>query len=151
MESSLYNTGATSNGTRILGIDYGTKKVGIALGSGGIAFPKMVVKNDATLIDVIGNLCEQEEVSEIVLGESKNEKGEYNPVMKEILKFKTILEEKLGLPVVLEQEFMTSVYARDFKSNMEDDGRRYPDKKRELIDASAAALVLQRYLDRKGR
>ncbi len=142
---------------KYLGIDYGSKRVGIAISdeSGTLAFPKMVVPRDAKLLDVILKLCKDEGVGEIVIGESLDYKGEPNAIMKDILIFKTALMGKVELPIHFEPEFMTSHEAAKNKNVMHDvanersDGR--PGRKsqaKESVDASAAALILQNYLDK---
>lgn len=123
---------------KTIGIDYGTKKVGIALSdeNGRIAFPYGVIPNTG-LFDAIKTLCEKEHIGAIVVGESRDFEGKHNPVMKKILPFKKKLEDALSLPVVLEPEFLTSKQAR----NIQEDSI--------TTDASAAALILQSYLDKK--
>jgi len=127
---------------RLLGIDFGLKRVGIALSDEEqkIAFPKTVYPNDKKLVNQIAKYCEQNSVIGIVLGESKNFKGEDNPIMKDILKFKAEIEKEASLPVYMEPEFMTSSEAG--KMRAEDDSG-------EMIDASAAAIILQSYLDKR--
>ncbi len=126
---------------KYIGIDYGTKRTGIALSDDGgmMAFPREVlaVTTEDSLVEEIKKICTEEGVEEVVMGESKNSQGEDNTVMKFILPLKEALEKELGLPVHLEPEFMTSMHA--------DVGQgRTP-----LRDASAAALILQRYLDKQ--
>lgn len=127
---------------RLLGIDFGKKRVGIAVSDEEekIAFPKVVYSNDQKLIGRIANYCKENLISRIVLGESKNFKGEDNPVMKDILKFKAKIERTTSLPVCMEPEFLTSSEAE--KMRAEEDGGS------EMIDASAAAIILQSYLDK---
>lgn len=122
-----------------MGIDYGTKNVGIALSDdeGRVAFPRTVLPNDTSLFSSLAELCRKEAVGGIVIGESKNFRGEPNPVMADITRFKEKLEREIILPVQFEAEFLTSVAA----------GRG--DGKDEMRDARAAALILQRYLDKK--
>jgi len=124
---------------KILGIDYGTKKVGLALSDEGgrIAFPLSVIPNDKTLLQKISDICKKEEVGAIVIGESLDYKGEPNPIMKKINVFHGQLEEKTGKPVFLSPEFLSSKQAR----NILDSG--------EKNDASAAAIILQTYLDKQ--
>jgi putative Holliday junction resolvase len=124
---------------KILGIDYGTKKVGIAISDdgGSVAFPYGVFHNDNRLTIVIQELCKKENINTVVLGESLDFSGQPNPVMKKILAFKKTLEEKLSLRVFLEKEFLTSKQAR----NIQKDGK--------LTDASAAAIILQSWLDKQ--
>src|SRR3989344_4978571 len=99
---------------RYLGIDYGSKRVGLALSDeeGKMAFPYKIVPNDLTLVDTVHNICGQEEVSAIVLGESHDLSGQPNKIMGSIEEFKRNLEGELDLPIYFENEFMTTVEAR---------------------------------------
>ena len=126
---------------KYLGIDYGSKRVGVAVSDemGKFAFAKAVLVNDRMLLMAIRKICTEEKVEMIVLGESKDYQGEDNPIMKRILKHKNELEAELGLPVHLEPEFMTSAQAEHIQG------------KTAMHDASAAALILQSYLDRVNR
>ena len=126
---------------RLLGIDFGLKRVGIALSDEEqkIAFPKTVYPNDKKLVNQIAKFCAENSMIAIILGESKNFKGEDNPIMKYILKFKTEIENATSLPVYMEPEFMTSSEAEKMRAEG-DSG--------EMIDASAAAVILQSYLDK---
>lgn len=127
---------------RYLGIDFGKKRVGIALSDeeGKIAFPKAVYLNDDKILKRIADYCEENSVSGIVLGESKNFKGEDNPIMKDIIEFKKELEIAASLPIFMEPEFMSSSEAG--KMRVEGDNV-------EMLDASAAAVILQSYLSRR--
>ncbi len=125
--------------TRLMGIDYGSKRVGISLSdeSHTIAMPKATFPNDRNLFGSIKTLCKGHDVEAIVIGESKDYKGNDNPIMKDITFFKGELERELHLPVYLQPEYMTSHEA----------ARTQDDKT--LLDVSAAALILQSYLDKK--
>ena len=96
--------------------------------------------NDKKLVEQIAKYCKENSVVGIVLGESKNFKGENNPVMKDILKFKKIVEMATSLPVFMEPEFMSSSEAGKMRAEG-DSG--------EMLDASAAAVILQSYLNKK--
>jgi len=122
---------------RILGIDYGSKRIGIAVSDEALTFalPVVVVRNTDVAIAEIREIARQHEVKEIVMGESRNYKQEPNVIFQESLTFKRSLED-LGFTVHLELEFMTSVQAERFQG------------KTHMTDASAAALILQSYLDR---
>ncbi|OGI88094.1 hypothetical protein A2995_01790 [Candidatus Nomurabacteria bacterium RIFCSPLOWO2_01_FULL_33_24] len=123
---------------RLIGIDYGQKRVGIAVSDeeNRIAFPRTILKNDKHLLDLIEKICQEEKIDRIVMGESYNCQGKSNKLMEKIISFKNELKKKLKLPIKLEKEFMTTIEAR-----------RYQENKKE-VDSSAAALILQRYLDR---
>lgn len=134
---------------RILGIDYGAKRIGVALSDPEAKFgqPHSVIKNSkATKDEVLAKILDivkTEQVAEIVLGESKNFKGQDNVIMPAIRDFKRSLECALAflapptVPVIFEPEFLTSHQAEYFQG------------KHDLLDASAAALILQSYLDKK--
>ena len=95
---------------RHLGIDFGKKRVGVALSdeAGNFALPHSVLANDAHLVEQLKALCAEQSVGTIVMGESKDFKQVANPIMKAALVFKAELEKATGLPVHLEPEFMTS-------------------------------------------
>ncbi len=120
---------------RYLGIDYGSKRIGLAVSdeTGTIATPLIVIKNDASALDKVIAEVESKEIKTIILGESKDQAGNDNPIMVGIMKFKETLE-KRGVEVDFEKEYFTSAHVG---GNRKD------------LDASAAALILQRYLDRK--
>jgi putative Holliday junction resolvase len=130
---------------RILGIDYGTKNVGVAISDDGahFAFPKAVMKNDAKIFVGLAKIIEMENVSKIVLGDPGD-----NPIKDEVQKFAKVLETEFHLPVIMEKEFMTSVHVGQAN------GKKPIARLEKTIrgakkDDSAAALILQRYLDRK--
>jgi putative Holliday junction resolvase len=133
---------------KYLGIDYGTKRIGVATSDGGgtMAFPLMTVKAGAHTLSEIDTIVKKEGIEKIVLGESRNFKGEANAVMEHIEAFKKELEELTQLPVVYEAEFLSSAAAaRQFEGDF---GRKEkPDQSK--LDAAAAAVILQSYLDRQ--
>src|SRR5262249_34574308 len=92
-----------------IGIDYGTKRVGVAVSdaSGAVAFPKMTLANDRMLMSSLKELVAAEGIEEIVLGESMGPKGD-NSVMAHIRRFARELERETGCAVVYEPEFYTS-------------------------------------------
>jgi putative Holliday junction resolvase len=124
---------------RFLGIDYGQKRVGIAVSDseGKFAFAKAVFPNNNNLLESIKKVCDEQKIGTIVIGDSKNFKGEPNDIMKKIEPFKKELENKIGLPVFFEPEFYSSAEAERIQ------GRN------EMLDASAAAIILQSFLDKQ--
>ena len=132
---------------KYLGIDYGTKRIGLATSDtgGSLAFPLTTVKAGPRALEEIAQIIKKEGVKKIVLGESRNFKGEANKVMEDIEQFKKDIEELSGLPVAYEAEFLTSAgAARQF----EGDFGRKEKPSQDKLDASAAAMILQSYLDR---
>jgi len=135
---------------RYLGIDYGSKRVGLALSDadGLMAFPYKIVPNNMELVDTVHNICGVEEASAIVLGESTDLSGKPNKIMGSIEEFKRNLEGELDLPIYFEKEFMTTIEARGRDGKEKNNSRKVKKVKNAATDASAAALILQRYLDK---
>lgn len=140
---------------RFLGIDYGTKRIGVAVSDENmsLAFPKEIVPNDANTFKKIGEIIKSEKISEIVVGESVDFSGKLNALSARIDVFILELGEKFNLPIHKQKEFLTSVEARksgDTKKDLSPSQAhgRVKQIKSGRIDASAAALILQRYLDK---
>ena len=145
---------------RYLGIDYGTKRIGIALSDENrkMAFAYCVIANHGAekVSAEIKKICAENSVWKIILGKSLNYKGEANPIMAKIEPFKTALEKETGLPVSYQNETLTSAEARRPISGPRKrppvlNKRKSPEKEKKArmkIDASAAALILRSYLDK---
>lgn len=123
---------------RYLGIDFGEKRVGIAVSDeeGKIAFPVVVLANDQNLLKNIVDLCMKNTVEVVIMGESRDFQGQINPIMWKIEGFKKQLE-AIGFKVFFEPEFLTSAQASQITGE------------NKMLDASAAAIILQSYLDKK--
>jgi putative Holliday junction resolvase len=132
---------------RYLGIDYGTKKIGLALSdeSAGFAFPYSIILKSVICeaVSEIKKVCDEHGVEKIVLGKPELFNIKDDKIVNKIEKFKQELEKEIGLPVVFENEALTTQQAkRPF-----DNARKKP----KHVDASAAALILQSYLDKRGK
>lgn len=136
---------------RYLGIDYGSKRVGLSLSDleGSLAFPYKIIPNDFSLSDTIHNICGEEEVSAIVVGESLDSSCNPNKIMGSIEDLKKTLEIELDMPVYYEKEFMTTIEARGRAGKEINNAKKVMKEKQVPADASAAALILQRFLDKK--
>jgi putative holliday junction resolvase len=129
---------------KYLGIDYGTKKVGFAEsdGEGKLAFPMMISENNKDLIRDTLEIVKGCSIDGIVIGLSLDKDGKENPVAAKAKKFAEELKEKLteknlnSIKIIFEKEWYTTVEAR-----------KQPEAK-ENVDDAAAALILQRYLDK---
>lgn len=120
-----------------MGIDYGEKRVGVALSdeAGNFALPHKVIATSPDLIRELNEICIAQNVKTIVVGESRDYRGEENPIMKRIRRFADELGKVTGLPVVFERETLTSAEAERIQGATA------------TLDASAAALILRTYLD----
>ncbi len=127
---------------RYLGIDYGTKKTGLALSdeAGTMGFPKAVVPTDATLAERLAALIAQEGVGAVVIGESKDFSGADNPIAEAARALGKELAAQAGVPVFYEPETLTTQEARRLPTGERMSG---------IVDASAAALILTSYLTRQ--
>lgn len=123
---------------RYLGIDYGARRLGLALSDerGEFAFPKETIPNDATSVDRIAQIIQREKAEGIVIGDTRALSGAENPITEESDAFARMLEKNTGISVVRSWEAWSSVEAS-----------RFAPKGKEHDDASAAAIILQRYLD----
>ena len=124
---------------RYLGIDYGSKRVGLALSDeeGRIAFPYRTVPNTKTLLDEIAAVIKQEGAGRIVVGLPVPFSGGESEQTREVKKFIEKLKESSGAPVDTENEVLTTKMAG--RSGLA----------REHIDKAAAAIILQSYLDKR--
>ncbi|HEY0220890.1 MAG TPA: Holliday junction resolvase RuvX [Candidatus Paceibacterota bacterium] len=122
---------------RYLGIDYGGKRVGVAVSDETKTFanPFSVLENNENLISEIEKVCREKEIEAIVVGESKDFNFKDNKIMGDIREFVKIIEEKLKLPVHLHPEFLTSQEAERIQG------------KNDMHDASAAAIILGHFLE----
>jgi len=122
---------------KIIGIDYGSVRVGIAVSdkNAQFAIPFSVIENNSDLFAKIEKIAKDNEVKEMVMGESRDFSGKPNMIFLDSINLKEKLEEK-GYKVYFEPEFMTSVQAERIQG------------KNTMSDASAAALILQSYLDK---
>lgn len=138
---------------KYLAIDYGSKKCGIAVSDdrGTVAVPFKVVPTnelEAELDHMLGNVL----FERIVFGESVNNKGEHNDIFKNTKNFVDKMKEKYEARIlngeiafVYEKEFMTSKHARSVDEGKDNLGKHV------AVDDRAAALILQRHLDKQNK
>lgn len=126
-----------------LSIDYGEKRIGLALGDSEtkMAFPFGVLENksDDFILEEIQKICVQEKVSQIIVGLPLTMEGERGPQAEQILHFVNFLKINLNMPVVTEDERFSSVMVAKLMA----------EHKVKERDAVAAMIILQSYLDKK--
>ncbi len=135
---------------RILGLDYGTKTVGVAVSDAlqitAQPLETITRKQENKLRQTyarIEEICEEYEVGTIVLGYPKNMNNTLGERAEACTSFKEDLERRTGLDVVLWDERLTTVESN--RILMESGVRR--ENRKEVIDKMAAAIILQSYLD----
>lgn len=135
------------NTARVLGIDYGDVRIGIAvsdlMGWTAQGVETIHRKNEEQDIARIGELIRQYEVEKIVLGFPKNMNGTIGPRGEISQQFAEMLTEKFGLPVILWDERLSTMAAERMLVSA-DVSRK---KRKQVVDKMAAAIILQNYLD----
>jgi len=134
---------------RILGIDHGEARVGLALSDelGVFAHPLETV--EVRKIEPVGRIAEivkRENVALLLLGMPRNMDGSYGPAAEKVKAFAEILREKTGLEIKFWDERMSTLAAQRV---LRDAGRKTKDG-RKVIDQVAAQMILQSYLDSLG-
>lgn len=136
---------------RILGLDYGTHTVGVAISDDLLLTAQGVETIFRKKAKALRATCHRIEeliaeygVERIVLGYPMNMDGSAGFRCEETLEFKEMLERRTGLPIELEDERLTTVAAEDI---LIESGVRREDRK-SVIDKIAACIILQQYLDR---
>ncbi len=125
---------------RYLGVDYGTKRMGIAVSDDGgrIAFPKSVVHAETERVRIreILRIAKSERIETIVFGLPRDMSGKERETARRIRAFLVRLRKETSLPIMFENEILTTRLAAGTSPKAK-------------IDAAAAALILQSYLDRQ--
>jgi putative Holliday junction resolvase len=138
---------------RVLGIDYGRKRIGLALSdaTGMLARAWKTIAHEGGAAQVAATIAAElatldsdgEEVGAVVLGLPRRLSGDANEQTAEVEALAGRLRARLSIPVVLQDERLTSREAESRLAMREKDWR----KRKLAIDAEAAAIILQDYLD----
>lgn len=134
---------------RILGLDYGERRIGVAVSdeAGIIAMPlcKIQVRNRRQVLAEIRRICREKEVAIIIVGMPLNMNGSRGPQAENVSVFVKQIGEHVNIPVETWDERLSSQMAErvliDFDTSRS--------KRKGLIDKLAAQIVLQGYLDAK--
>ena len=136
---------------KIMGIDYGDARTGIAISDllCSIVGTTTVIhsRNDEKTITAICDLIQKNQVGELVLGLPKNMNGTEGPRAELCREFAKKLEEATGLTVTMWDERRTTVEAHNILSQHNYHGK----KRKDTVDAVAASLILEGYLNFRGR
>jgi len=132
---------------RVLAIDHGTKRMGIALSdeTGTVATPLEFIPAEpfADFLTRLKDLIRDKQVEQILVGMPRNMDGSYGPAALKVKEFVAVLNETIAVPIKTWDERLTSAQANRLLIQAE--VRR--DKRKERVDAAAAAILLQSYLD----
>ncbi len=132
---------------RILALDHGTKRIGIAVSDelGVIAQPLEFIAAEpfGAFLTRLREIIKEKQVEMLLVGMPRNMDGSYGPAALKVQTFVAVLKETLAIPLRTWDERLTSTQANRFliQANV----RR--EKRREKVDKTAAAILLQSYLD----
>ncbi len=134
---------------RIMGLDVGERRIGVALSDaeGRLASPLTTInaRPVTECLERIVRMVADYAVSELVVGLPLTLRGEVGPQARAVQQFARQLEERLGLPVHLFDERLTTAAADQLLREM---GLK-PEKRKQQIDQVAAAIILQDFLDQQ--
>jgi putative holliday junction resolvase len=135
---------------RVLAIDHGTKRMGIAISDEmrTIAQPLEYILAEPLdkFFDRLQQIIADRQISLIVVGVPRNMDGTYGPAAAKVQEFVTALKQAVAVPIKSWDERLTSVQANRYL--IEADVRR--SRRKEKVDKTAAAILLQSYLDSVG-
>ena len=135
---------------RTMGLDVGSKTVGVAVSdpfgwtAQGIEIVKINEAQEEYGIDRIGELIAIHEVTKVVIGLPKNMNNSIGPRAEASLRYAELVKETFGLPVILQDERLTTVQAERM---LIEEGNTSRAKRKEVIDKVAAVMILQNYLN----
>jgi putative Holliday junction resolvase len=142
---------------RALGIDYGERRIGLALSdaSGVLASPWKRLANDANVGAAARRLADEVRALQtddtgldaVVIGLPRRLSGEPTDQTARVQKLAQLLAAEVTVPIALQDERLTSHQADELLARREPDWRRRKDQ----VDAMAAALILQDFLDQRSR
>lgn len=140
---------ANSSPNRIIALDLGKARIGVAVGEiGGGASGLCVLERRGRDKDIraIGQLLKEQEAGMIVMGLPRKSPNELGPMAESALRLGKRLSRALKVPVEYVDEFETTCQAHEamIEAGL---GRK---KRRQLVDQAAASLILRRYLDGQG-
>jgi len=134
---------------RIMGIDYGEKRIGIALSDPLLtfAYPFTTLQNDHDLLTNLSKIIIEKKIKKIILGLPSERFASSNRLADKVKKLKNEIETNNKIQVVLWDEEYSSAIAKE--KIVESVSKKSKRKSKELLDQHSAALILQEFLDSK--
>jgi putative Holliday junction resolvase len=133
--------------TRVMGIDFGEKRIGISLSdpTKTFAYSFNTFNNDENFIDNLLNLVQEKNVIKIILGLPSSEFKSSKILAEKVKKLKYQLEVALKIEIIFWDEDYSSVIAKG--KILESVSKKSKRKNKGIIDSYSAAVILQEYLD----
>ncbi|HEY6627116.1 MAG TPA: Holliday junction resolvase RuvX [Ignavibacteriaceae bacterium] len=138
-----------NNETRIMGIDYGEKRIGIALSDPLLTFAYAftTLQNDSSFLINLSKIILEKKIIKVILGLPSERFKSSKVLSQKVLKLKSEIETKNKLEVILWDEEFSSAIAKE--KVMESVTKKSKRKQKDLLDRHSAAVILQEYLDTK--
>jgi len=132
-----------------MGIDYGEKRIGIALSDPLLTFAYAftTLQNDSSFLINLSKIIIEKKIIKIILGLPSERFKSSKELSQKVLELKSEIETKNKIEVVLWDEEYSSVIAKE--KIMESVTKKSKRKQKELLDRHSAAVILQEYLDKK--
>ena len=132
-----------------MGIDYGEKRIGIALSDPlfTFAYPFTTLKNDSTFLTNLSKIIVEKKIAKIILGLPSDRFKSSKEVAQKVIKLKAEIEKMNKIDVVLLDEDYSSAIAKE--KVVESVNKKSKRRKKDLLDRHSAAVILQEFLDSK--
>ncbi len=138
-----------NNESRVMGIDYGEKRIGIALSDPLLtfAYAHTTLSNDSSFLTNLSKIIVEKKVIKIILGLPSDRFKSSKELSQKVLKLKSEIETKNKIEVILwDEEFSSAIAKEKVFESVTKKSRR---KQKDLLDMHSAAVILQEYLDKK--
>ena len=137
----------SENENRLMGLDYGEKRVGVALSDPLLtfAYPFTTLQNDPELLANLSKIIIEKKIKKIILGLPSERFKSSNKLAEKVKKLKEEIESNNKIEVVLWDEEYTSLIAKE--KIVESVSKKSKRKNKELLDQHSAAIILQEFLD----
>jgi putative Holliday junction resolvase len=134
---------------RIMGIDFGEKRIGIAISDPLMTFasPFTTLENDSTFLKKLSEIIIQKKIKRIILGLPSSKFESSKRIAEKVLKLKSDIEKQNEIEVILWDEEFSSAIAKE--KIIESVTKKSKRRKKELLDSHSAAVILQEFLDSK--
>jgi putative Holliday junction resolvase len=137
MDVKMPRKAGSASGGKILGIDFGEKRIGLAISDESQTFARELnILSPKKFFNQLNQLISDEKISKIVLGWPLNMSGQETEKTREVENFKLQISKKTQLPVEVIDERLSSVMAKNLPGGKKD------------VDSLAAQILLQNYLDK---
>lgn len=135
--------------SRVMGIDYGEKRIGIALSDPLLtfAYPFKTLHNNSTFLEKLSEIIADKNISKIILGLPSSRFKASKELANKVLKLKSEIEKEKNVDVILwDEEYSSSIAKEKVIESVTKKSKR---KEKDLLDRHAAAVILQEFLDSK--